>query len=277
MKTKKMILAIPTGSLQEVVLRLLRKIGLEIPNPGRKIIVEIQGNDIFDRAVFIRPQKLPLYLKRGKVDAGFCGFDTFIEENSENQIIAELNFGRAGLNPVKVIVFGNKKIRDSKNVVVSSEYMSLAKKIFPKAQIIYSCGGTEADIALRVADYGVGITETGASLKENGLQILKTILISPAIFLAKEAAPEMTFFGQQLQGALKAELFQLLKFNVRPELLKSILQILPSAESPTVNNLVDGNLAIETVAPKAGISNLILKLQKIGANGILIQDFNILS
>jgi len=277
MKEKTRTLAIPTGSLQEVILRLLRKIGLEIPDPSRKIIVEIQGSDIFGRIVFIRPQKLPLYLKLGKVDAGFCGFDTFSEENSQAKIICELNFGRAGLNPVKVIVFGRKKLRDGKDIIVSSEYMYLAKKIFPKAKRIYSCGGTEADIVLGATDYGVGITETGKSLKENGLQILKTILVSPCVFLANQTSSELVFFGQQLQGTLKAELFQLLKFNLSPEKLESVLQILPSAEAPTVSNLTDRNLAIETVAPKAGISNLILKLQKIGANGILIQDFNVLS
>jgi len=273
-------LAIPNGSLYEKTINLLKKIGIEIHVKGRSYEVQVKGSDIFTRAYIMRPQKIPRAVFRGVANAGICGFDCVCEEYVENaplQIISELNFGRNSEKSVKIIIFSKrKKIVDKENMIVSAEYTNLAKKFFKKARIEYSCGTTEADIITGLADYGVGVTESGKSIADNGLKILKEIMISPVVLIAKERSPKLEFFGKQINGALESEKFQLIKMDAERAAVEEIIKNIPSIQSPTVNVLANGSFAIETVAPKKGLSDLILKLQKVGAKGIIVQDINIL-
>ena len=56
---------------------------------------------------------------------------------------------------------------------------------------------------------------------------------------------------------------------VRRALVVAVLAVLPSAKSPTVNQLANGDFAIETVVAKAGINLLIPELRDAGATDML--------
>jgi ATP phosphoribosyltransferase len=49
----------------------------------------------------------------------------------------------------------------------------------------------------------------------------------------------------------------------------SVLAILPAAKSPTVNQLANGDFAIETVVPKSEINLLIPALSEAGATDLV--------
>ena len=72
-----------------------------------------------------------------------------------------------------------------------------------------------------------------------------------------------------LNGALEARGKVLLKLNVTADKRDAVLAVLPAAKSPTVNQLANGDYAIESVVPKAGINLVIPALTEAGATDLL--------
>lgn len=78
-----------------------------------------------------------------------------------------------------------------------------------------------------------------------------------------------------LKGALAAKEKVLLKLNAPKKSLDSILKILPSLNSPTVNELSDKEwTAVETIVDSGVTRTLIPDLKKLGAEGILELSVN---
>lgn len=279
---QKMTLGIPSGSLYEATLKLLQKVGIEVNVNGRNFIVEITGSEVFDKAIIMRPNDLPLALNNGIVDVAITGYDMLMESELEKDlcIIQKLGYAKKSKSSAKVVLFcredDSDEIVDSKETLVSSEYLGIAKNIFKKAKIVFSTGSTEVKIADERFGfrYGIGITETGKSLEDNGLKILK-FLVAPVVLLARGKITEVEIIGQILKGALDAETFQLLKFNADLEAKEALIKTLPAMESLTVNTLADGAIAIETAITKNVITDIVVAIKKLGGRNILIQNINV--
>ncbi|HAT74400.1 MAG: ATP phosphoribosyltransferase [Candidatus Moranbacteria bacterium GW2011_GWF2_36_839] len=280
---KNLVLGIPSGSLFDSTVALLRKVGIEVVVNGRNFMAEIRGSDIFSRAIIMRPNDLPLALKNGIVDGIITGLDMCLESGLEKElcIIIELNFSKKSKVPARVVIFcrenDSDEIVDSEEILVSAEYINLAKTIFKKAQVFFSTGSTEIKVAIEEFGfrYGVGVVESGKSLKDNNLKIVKVILTTPVIFAVRKENLEFQIFGQMLKGALEAEMYQLVKFNADSKDKDRLIEILPAMESPTISNLADGMIAIETVITKETITDSIIAIRKNGGRNILVQNINI--
>lgn len=278
MKSKSVALAIPNGSLFEKTFSLLKKAGATFQFGKRQFETEVEGLGNFDRIIIMRPQAIPLSVKRGIAAAGICGWDCVVESGLEKtlELVTELQYSKATSSPVRVVVFGkNEKLVDSSRTRVLTEYPNLAKRVFKKALLDFSHGSTEIQILSGAYDFGVGITETGESLRVNDLKIVKTILISPTVVVARKTTPEIKLFGEILKGAIDAEKYQLIKMNAEPKAKEKILEIMPAMKSPTINKLANGYFSIETVVEKKSLVGLLTCLRKYGATDILVQDINI--
>lgn len=274
---KDKILAIPKGTMQEPTISLLEKVGIKINIRGRRFSAEIDGIGIFNKVFLMRPQDIPQIIDSGKADAGICGLDCVFESGFEKKLkkITELNYSKTSRQPVKVVIFGKKKnLIDNDKIMVASEYPKIARKFFNKAQIDFSYGTTEAKVVAGMYDYGIGITETGQSLKENGLLILKTLLVSPMVLIAKYETKELRAFGELMRGALLSENYFLLTLNAKKETKQKVLSAMPSLKSPTLAKLKNGCYSISGVVLKSNLPDLIIKLKKIGAENILVQSIN---
>ncbi|MFZ2970421.1 MAG: ATP phosphoribosyltransferase, partial [Minisyncoccia bacterium] len=272
-------IGIPNGSLYEKTIKLFKKLGIEIIANGRSFEAEIIGEKIFERALIMRPQSIPMAIMQGVIDCGICGWDCVIESGTEEKLvkIVELNYSKKSNDPVKVVVFGRKNtLEDNENIAVSSEYPNITKKLFKKARIDFSYGTTEAQVVAGMFDYGVCITETGISLRDNDLYILKTLLVSPTVLISRENLPEILTLGKLIKGALRSEEYQLVKMNVDAGKKNDIISMLPALKSPTVNNLADGSIAIEIVVEKRSLLELLVLLDQTGATDILVSDLNVI-
>lgn len=276
---KKIVLGIPNGSLFEPTVTLLTKIGIEITVNGRNFEAVIEGSDIFKTAYIMRPQKIPNAIARGAIDCGICGWDCVVESGRENELekIQDFSYSKRTKKPVRIVVFGRTgDFVDGKSISVSSEYLNIARSAFKEARIDFSYGSTEVDVLAGMYDYGVCVTETGRSLTDNGLKIVKTILLSSTVLMAKQNLQSVEFLGKLLKGALDAENYQVIKMDASMQLKERILSALPSIQSPTISELADHSLAIETVVLKNETADLLIKLQSLGAKGIIVQDMNII-
>ena len=142
--------------------------------------------------------------------------------------------------------------------------------------VIPSYGATEAKVP-DIVDAIVDLTETGSSLRRNGLKILHTLLTSYTELVANPAAhadeakrAAMEDVALLLRGAIMARGSVLLKLNVASSELAAVTEILPAMTSPTITSLARGDMsAVEAVVPKRGVNTLIPALRAAGARDIL--------
>jgi ATP phosphoribosyltransferase len=197
-----------------------------------------------------------------------------------------LQYSKATSNPVRVIMAVPdgapwQKVSDlPEGVRISTEFPELTRRFLDKhgvkATVVPSYGATEAKVP-DIVDAIVDLTETGSSLRKNGLRILDTLLTSYTELVANRTAYEdpekraaMEDISLLLQGAIRARGKVLLKLNVAQADLQSVLEIMPSMSSPTVTSLAGGDShAVESVVAKRGVNRLIPALKAAGAHDIL--------
>lgn len=238
-----------------------------------------------DEVRILRPQEIPTYVAEGLFDFGITGRDWVEETGSVVESLGELKYSKATSNPVRVVVAvaGDSPYQSVADlpagVRVTSEYPEMTKRFFTErgvdADVRLSYGASEAKIP-DIADCVVDITETGRALRAAGLKIIDIILTSytevvanPASYADPAKRKAMEQIMTLLNGALDARGKVLLKVNVAAANKDAVLAALPSAKSPTVNQLANGDFAIETVVEKAGINVLIPDLQEAGATDML--------
>ena len=146
----------------------------------------------------------------------------------------------------------------------------------------FSWGSTEAKVNEGVVDAIVDVTETGSTLRANGLKIIHTLLTTNTQFIANKDAfanPQKREKIEQihmlLQAALEARKMVGLKMNCPKDHVDTIVGLLPSLNAPTVSGLYKSDwFAVESVVSEEVVRSLIPKLLKAGATGIIEYSLN---
>ena len=171
-------------------------------------------------------------------------------------------------------------VKDLEGKVIFTELIDTTKQYLEKnnvnAIVKFSHGATEVKIP-HLCEAIVEITETGSSLRANGLKVIDTVMESVTIIIANQKTwknqwkrTKIENLRMLLSGALKAESKVGLKMNVAEENLKPILDILPAMRNPTISSLSqDGWYAIETIIDQHIVRELIPQLRRVGAEGII--------
>jgi len=136
-------------------------------------------------------------------------------------------------------------------------------------------GATEGKVIEGLCDAIVEVTETGSTLRANGLRIVKDLMITNTQFIANKEAYREPWKKEKieqisllLQGALRAEGMVGLKMNVPANDLQSVIEILPCITAPTIANLFQMDwFSVETMISEKIAREIIPKLQKRGAVG----------
>jgi ATP phosphoribosyltransferase len=279
-------LVLPKGSLENATLDLFDAADLTVRRSSDRDYHASIDDPRIARVRFLRPQEIPSYLERGLFDLGITGRDWITETEADVASLGELQYSKATSNPVRVVLAVPESapwqsVRDlPEGVRISTEFPSLTARYLAengaKAMVVPSYGATEAKVP-DIVDAIVDLTETGSSLRKNGLRILETILTSYTELVACKASfqdPEkraaMEDIVLLLRGAIKARGHVLLKLNVPAARLAVVSAMLPAMSSPTITALASGDMnAIETVVPKRGVNTLIPALKAAGAHDIL--------
>ncbi len=287
-KEKKLRLGLPKGSLQESTLRLFRKAGYQITVYPRSYYPHVDDPEI--EAMLVRAQEMPRYVESGVLDCGLTGYDWILEQNANVKEVAEFNYAKEGLRPVKWVVAVPqdspiKKLKDLEGKRIATELVKFTKRYLKSrginATVDFSWGATEVKPP-HLADAIVELTETGTSLRANNLRVVETILVSSTRFIANRAAWKDPWKRQKienivllLRGALEAEERVGLKMNVPERSLKKVLSLLPAMHSPTIATLTEkGWYDIDVVIEEKLVRDLIPKLKQAGATGIVEYTLN---
>ena len=279
-------LVLPKGSLEKATLELFDAADLTVRRSSDRDYHASIDDPRIARVRFLRPQEIPSYLERGLFDLGITGRDWITETEADIASLGELQYSKATSNPVRVVLAVPESapwqsVRDlPEGVRISTEFPSMTARYLTengvKALVVPSYGATEAKVP-DIVDAIVDLTETGSSLRKNGLRILDTLLTSYTEFVASKASYEdpakraaMDDIALLLQGAIRARGQVLLKLNVPAGKLAAVSSMLPAMSSPTITQLANGGMnAVETVVPKRGVNTLIPALKAAGAQDIL--------
>jgi len=289
MRKKKILrLGLPKGSLQEATLKLFRKAGFHLSVGARSYYPSIDDPEI--ECILIRAQEMARYVSSGILDAGLTGKDWILEQNADVIEVAELNYAKEGLRPVRwvVAVPVNSKIRSLKDLNgkrIATELVEVTKRYLKKkgikAEVEFSWGATEVKPP-RLADAIVELTETGTSLIANNLRVIDLMLESTTRFIANKQSWKDGWKREKienivllLQGALSAEEKVGLKMNVPKRNLKRVISILPAMHAPTISSLANGEwYALEVIVDEKKVRSFIPDLKRAGASGIVEYPLN---
>ncbi len=281
--TKKIVLGLPKGSLQESTFAMMKKAGFTIRTGSRSYIPSVDDPEI--EARLIRAQEISRYVEQGVLDAGLTGYDWIVENKSNVHEVANLIYAKVGLKPVRwvVAVPNDSPIKEPKDLNgkrIATEAVGLTRQYLEKhhinAEVEFSWGATEVK-APELVDAIVEITETGSSLRANNLRIMDTVLESTTRLIANNKAwadegkrRKINQVAMLLQGALAAESKVLIKLNVSKESLDRVTALLPGLHAPTVNQLATpGWFSIESVMDERVVREIIPQLKDAGAEGII--------
>jgi ATP phosphoribosyltransferase len=226
------------------------------------------------------------YVESGTFDVGLTGKDWIVENNSQVKVVTDLIYSKVSQRPTRWVLAVPmdseiKKLDDLEGRKISTELVNFTRTYFKERNITveveFSWGATEGKVIDGLCDAIVEVTETGSTMRANGLRIVEELMQSNTQLIANLDSWEEPWKREKidqiallLQGALRAENMVGLKMNVPEERVGEVMEILPSLNAPTVSHLYQSTwLAIEVVVNKDKVRDLIPALMQRGAEGII--------
>lgn len=285
---KTLKIGLPKGSLQASTFELFKKAGWSIKAQERSYYPSVDDPEI--EVMLIRAQEMARYVESEVLDCGLTGIDWVMESGAKVKKVADLIYAKQGLRKVRWVLAVPedskiKTVKALKGLRIATELVNVTKKYLKNnkvnARVEFSWGATEAKPP-ELADAIVELTETGSSLRANRLKILDTVLESNTVVIANKECLADAWKKEKLdniilllKGALQAETKVGLKMDVIKSRLRNVLKLLPAIETPTISELSNPAwVAVDTVVDEYIVRDLIPKLKKAGAKGIVEYPLN---
>ena len=268
--------------MQAGVLNLLSQAGVDVRlgERGYRPSLSLPGFD----AKLLKSRNVVEMLHAGSRDVGFAGADWVAELDAD--LVELLD---TGLDPVRLVaaapasLLADGALPADRTLVVASEYARLTEAWIARqpfdAVFVRSYGATEA-FPPEDADLIVDNVATGATLRQNGLVVVDTLMRSSTRLYANHAAaagPARNGAVQDLalllESALEARNRVMLELNVSALDLDSVVPALPCLREPTVSRLHGGDgYAVRVAVPRRGLPELLVALKALGATDLVVSQ-----
>jgi ATP phosphoribosyltransferase len=190
-------IAIAKGRLFEPSLKLFSKLGYRIharDADSRKLVVTDRRGTL--RFIFVKPADVPVYVEYGVADLGIVGRDILLENSPDVHQPLDLKFGKC-----QIVMAALKDYQPDNGGMglsilrVATKYPRLTADYFTRhgqpVEIITLSGSIELAPVLGLADCIVDLVQSGLTLKQNGLKIVRVIGESTARLLVNRAAYQL--------------------------------------------------------------------------------------
>ncbi len=278
--TNTLHIGLPKGRMQDGVFRLLSEAGIELRRAAREYRPRLTLPDC--EAKILKPQNIIEMLDAGSRDVGFAGADWVAE--LEADVVELLD---TGLDPVRLVAAAPEelvedgRLQKSGPLVVVSEYERLTTRWISdrglKARFVKSFGATEV-FPPEDADCIVDITQTGATLEANGLEIFDDLRTSSTRLYANPSAlenPEKRRRAEDmtllLQSVLEARKRLSIEVNVPPDRLEAVVAVMPCMREPTVSTLHGGaGYAVKAAVLREALPVALPKIREAGGVDVIV-------
>lgn len=272
-------LALPKGRMQERVWNLLAEAGLPVRASKRSYRPTL-GAPGFEAKV-LKPQNVIRMLQEGSRDAGFAGADWVAELGADLVELVD-----TGFDPVQLVAAAPKGLLvngelPARPLRVASEYEALTRAWIDRRgqgdQFVRAYGATEV-FPPEDADLITDITQTGATLQANGLEICDELMRSSTRLYASRRAMDdpdrrarLDDLALVLKSVLDARERVMLEVNVGRERLDALVEALPCMRQPTIAELFGGGgYAVKAAVPRKDLTRLIPELKARGGTDVVV-------
>lgn len=182
--------ALPKGRLGDSAYALFEAAGYPCPSMkegGRRLIFENEAAGV--RFFSVKPSDVAIYVEHGAADVGVAGLDILLESESD-----VFDLGDIGIGKCKIAVAGKKgfEISGGRPLKAATKFVNITKKYFAETggsvEIFKLNGSIELAPILGMTDVIVDIVETGATLRENGLEVIRDIMPISAHLIANKSS-----------------------------------------------------------------------------------------
>ncbi len=279
------ILLPSTKSVHQRVLDLLGLAGIQMDRVTSKRDTDILLSGIRwpTTAAFVHQSRIPQLVASGEYTLGVVGLDAVKESGVDVEICADLLFNRSTWNKAKIVVVTGEGCPENvlDGAEVLTEYPRLTREYFKKMKrkvvIVPSRGSVESEVP-KPYPLGVCLSETGQSLRANGLRVIGEIMETSTMLITNKNAYEdeetrenIRTFKAILLGVIAAREKVMLIANVPTANLSGVLSILPALRSPTVTPLANSKyVSVSVVVSRSELNGVQEQLLKHGAEDIVV-------
>lgn len=177
--------ALPKGRIAEETLEIFENIfGHRFEFDDRKLILQTPNF----KFLLVRNQDVATYVYHQAADIGVVGLDTIEEQGLDVIRMLDLERGKC---KVAIGMKNGEKLDFSKpELKVATKMVNITKRYFADravaADIIKLYGSIELAPLVGLADMIVDIVDTGATMKQNGLEVVETIMESSTYLIANK-------------------------------------------------------------------------------------------
>jgi ATP phosphoribosyltransferase len=273
-------LGLPKGRMESGVMALLADAGIRVTPTVRNYRPLISLPDT--EAKVLKPQNIVEMLAVGSRDIGFAGADWVAELDAGVEEILD-----TGLDPVRLVAAApastDVTLERERPLVVASEYDRLTHRWFAqrgmRAEFVRSYGATEV-FPPEDADVIVDITQTGSTLRANGLVIVDELMRSSTRLYASPQALADPATRQRiddlrlvLASVLEARRRVMVEVNAPASRLDAVVAILPCMRQATVAPLFGNNgYAVKAAVPRDELPQVIPALKAAGGTDVVVSQ-----
>ena len=189
--------ALAKGRLAKQTLAIFEKFGItcdEMKDKDTRKLIFV-NEELKLKFFLAKAGDVPTYVEYGAADIGIVGKDTILEEGRNILEVVDLGIGKCrmcvcGPQSAKELLKHHEMIR------VASKYPNIAKDYFynkkhQTVEIIKLNGSVELAPVVNLSEVIVDIVETGATLRENGLDVLEEICPLSARMVVNQVSMKM--------------------------------------------------------------------------------------
>jgi ATP phosphoribosyltransferase len=187
--TASLTVALPKGRVLRAVAPLFARAGADadaLLADDRSLVREAPAAGL--RFLLLKPDDVPTYVEYGAADLGVCGRDVLMERACELYQPLDLEVGKC-----RMVVAGavGRPMPDGVPRV-ATKYPRCAAEHFARrgvqADVVYVQGSVELAPLVGLADLIVDLVETGATLVQNGLEVIEEVAQVSSVLVANRAA-----------------------------------------------------------------------------------------
>jgi ATP phosphoribosyltransferase len=273
-------MGLPKGRMESGVLALLADGGIRVTPTARNYrpLMSLPRTEV----KVLKPQNIVEMLALGSRDVGFAGADWVAELGVEVEEVLDTALDTVRLvaaAPAGTTVDGTS----AEPLVVASEYEQLTRTWIAnrgmRAEFVRSYGATEV-FPPEDSDVIVDVTQTGATLRANGLVILDELMTSSTRLYASPQAMADPAKRQRiedlrlvLESVLEARRRVMVEVNAPASVLDMVVDILPCMRQATVAPLFgNGGYAVKAAVPRDTLPQVIPALKAAGGTDVVVSQ-----
>jgi len=273
--------------MHDNVVDLLRGAGVSLRTSSRgyRPSLSLPGFE----AKVLKPQNIVTMLAAGTRDVGFAGADWASELSAEidarDHALVELL--DTGLDPVRIVAAAPRdllvggRLPWGRTLRVAGEMEQLARRWIAQrgldATFVRTYGATEVSPP-EDADCIIDVTQSGATLEANALEIVDELMISSTRLYASSRALENPLKKRRiddlvilLRSVLDARDRAMIEVNVAADRLGELVAALPCMREPPISTLSEGRgHAVRVAAPRRDLPSLIPLIKQHGGTDIVV-------